>query len=115
MKKLLFLSILSLFFITCEKDIQEPIVYQVKYEITGSTTSVNITYENEQGGTSQVAEANVPWLTTFQRVKGSFVYLSAQNKLDEGTVTVTIYRDGSSFKTSTSTGGYVIATASGLL
>ena len=46
---------------------------------------------------------------------GTFVYVSAQNNQASGTVVVTIYRDGEVFKTSTSMGAYVIATASGSL
>jgi hypothetical protein len=42
-----------------------------------------------------------------------FVYISAQNNQDN--VTVKIIVDGDTFKESTSTGAYVIATASGLL
>jgi hypothetical protein len=92
-----------------------PETYQVKYSVTGSATKVDITYENEDGGTSQVAGASVPWSYSFTGEKGDFVYISAQNQDSTGTVTVTIYRDGDTFKTSTSSGAYVIATASGTL
>ena len=47
--------------------------------------------------------------------KGDFVYLSAQNNGDYGYITVEIYVNGMLFKSSSSTGGYVIATASGII
>ena len=88
--------------------------YNVKYEVTGSASKVFITYQNENGGTSQ-EEASVPWSYSFTAESGDFVYVSAQNQGDNGSVTVTIYKDGEVFKTSTSSGGYVIATADGRL
>jgi hypothetical protein len=86
--------------------------YDVEYEVTGSAARVFITYQNEDGGTSQ-DEAFVPWWYSFNGNSGDLVYVSAQNQDEIGSVTVTIYRDGEIFKTSTSSGGYVIPTASG--
>ncbi len=89
--------------------------HDVKYEVTGSAQSVDITYQNEDGGTSQVSDASVPWSYTFTGETLNFVYVSAQNNGETGTVTVTIYKDGEQFKSSTSSGAYVIASASGSL
>lgn len=88
--------------------------HTVKYEVTGSASKVFVTYENEYGGTSQ-EEVYLPWSYTFTAESGDYVYISAQNLGDSGSVTVTIYKDGEVFKTSTSSGGYVIATASGFI
>jgi hypothetical protein len=87
----------------------------VKYDVTGSAQTVFITYENQDGGTSQRDDVELPWSTSFQSEKGAFVYISAQNLDDTGDVTVTIFRDGKNFKSSSSSGAYVIATASGTL
>ena len=88
--------------------------YKVKYEITGTATSVSITLSNAQGGTEQ-GDYKVPFSKTFTFSPGDFVYISAQNNNDHGTVICKIYVDGVEVKSSTSTGAYVIATCSGSL
>jgi len=87
----------------------------VEYKVTGTASRVDVTYENEDGGTSQEGNVSVPWTYSFTGDPGDFVYISAQNQGQSGSVTVTIYTDGDNFKTSTSSGAYVIATASGSL
>ena len=116
--KYLLIIILSLSFFSCDSPTEsKEKLFSVKYEISGSVNKVFITIENENGGTSQFSAISVPWTYTFssRKPKGTFVYVSAQNQGETGTVTVTIYRDGTVFKTSSSTGAYVIATASGSL
>jgi len=121
MKKFLFLFILMVsILIGCREDpyndtSSEPTYFDVKYEVTGTTSKVDITIENESGGTSQFSDVSVPWIYEFRRISGSFVYLSAQNQLSSGSVTVTIYKNGNVFKSSSSSGAYVIATAYGTL
>ena len=90
-----------------------PTYYTVKYEVTGTTPEVSTTIENESGGTSQFSNVSTPWIYEFQRGSGYFVYLSAQNQRSSGSVIVSIYFNGNLYKTSTSSGAYVIATASG--
>ena len=85
----------------------------VKYEVTGTATAVDLTIENDNGGTSQYSDQATPWTYSFTGYPGDFIYVSAQNQGDSGTVTATIYIDGEVYKTSTSDGAYVIATASG--
>lgn len=109
------LGLLLFLLFSCDKNPLGPKSYSVKYEVAGSASRVDITYENADGGTSQIGNAHVPWSMTFSRKEGSFVYISAQNQGSSGSITVTIYRNGSRFKTSTSSGAYVIATASGTL
>ncbi len=98
----------------CES-LQELLATDVEYTVTGTTTTVNITIANEDGGTSQFFNVTIPWSYEFQGRKGDLVSVSAHNLQASGSVTVTIYTDGSVFKTSTNEGAYVIATASGLL
>jgi len=85
----------------------------VEYEITGTATSVSVTLQNETGGTEQYSDVSVPHTYTFNSYTDWFLYISAQNQGGSGSVTVTIYVDGEVFKTSTSSGAYVIASASG--
>jgi hypothetical protein len=87
----------------------------VQYKVTGTAGAVDITIENEDGGTSQFDDVALPWQYDFKVQPGAFVYVSAQNQMQSGEITVMIYRDGELFKRSTSAGAYVIATASGII
>jgi len=86
--------------------------HQVMYEVTGTAQSASLTYQNKDGGTSQESDVSLPWTYSFEGKGGDFVYISAQNNGETGSITVTIYRDSEVFRTSTSTGAYTIATAS---
>jgi hypothetical protein len=86
--------------------------YLVRYRVSGTTSKASLTYQNPQGGTEQTV-VDVPWeqLLTFRR--GDFVYLSAQNEQDHGSIVCEIWINGTKWKESTSSGGYTIASCSG--
>jgi hypothetical protein len=85
----------------------------VEYRVDGTATQGSMTYSNATEGTEQVT-ANLPWSIAFTATKESeFVYISAQNQNSTGTVHVSILLDGVLFKEASSTGAFVIATASG--
>jgi len=89
----------------------------VLYKVSGTALTVDVTYENSSGGTSQVSGVSLPWQYQFS-VTGSayhFLYVSAQNSGSSGSVTSEIYVDGKVDKSSTSSGAYVIATSSSSL
>lgn len=88
---------------------------RVDYDVTGTATRVDITYATAGGGTAQVTGVTVPWSFGWSGAKtGDFLYVSAQIvNTTGGTLTVTIKKDGSRFKTTTSSGFASIATASG--
>jgi hypothetical protein len=87
---------------------------KVLYVITGTTgNEVNITLANASGGTEQYSNVSIPGKYSYSSFTNSFLYISAQNQGESGRVTVSIYVNGNLFKTSTSSGAYVIATASG--
>ncbi len=90
-------------------------VIPIRYVVDGRPEHASITYQNADGGTSQVSKAKVPWTLDFQAKPGAFLYLSAQEGSgnDKSSITATIYVDGFKFKSSTSAGAYVIASASG--
>jgi hypothetical protein len=96
------------------KEIQVIINYpDVEYRVSGSTSSVFITYANKDEGTSQVT-TRTPWSYSWYGAKsGQFLYVSAQNQKSSGSVKVQIYKNGALYKESESSGAYVIATASG--
>ena len=89
--------------------------HTVKYEVTGSATSIDLTYNLDSDDASQENGRAVPWSKSFSADEGNFLYVSAQNGGESGNVTCTIYVDGVAAKTNTSTGGYTIATCSGRL
>lgn len=92
----------------------------VVYYVEGTARSVSITMENRTGGTEQadnravpLAAGGTPGLRLGQIPCGQFVYISAQNEGETGTVTCRIEVDGVTLETATSSGAYVIATCSG--
>jgi hypothetical protein len=85
----------------------------VIYKIEGTANTVDVTLNNPTGGTEQYSNVAVPVQYSYDSFSDNFVYISAQNNGETGTVTVSIYVNNNLFKTSTSSGAYVIATASG--
>lgn len=91
------------------------IYHTVIYKIDGSTNSASITYENETGDTEQ-RDIRVPNEIKMGMItSGTFVYISAQNNEDIGSVSCEIWIDGVKYKSANSSGAYVIATCSGLV
>jgi hypothetical protein len=86
----------------------------VVYKIDGSAEEVDVTLSNPTGGTEQYSSVSLPYKYSYYSFSDDFVYISAQNQGEYGTVRVSIYVDGELFKTASSSGAYVIATASGL-
>ena len=87
--------------------------YRVKYKVGGTTSQASVTYQNAEGGTEQM-DVRVPWEKTIGTVeRGGFLYLSAQNYEDSGSITCEIWVDGRMWKHSTSSGAYVIASCNG--
>lgn len=95
---------------------------EVVYEVEGSASSVSITIETPTG-TSQQEGVGLPLApegggvgehglsANFQR--GDFVYISAQNDGETGTVTCRITVDGRVVSENTADGAYSIATCKG--
>ena len=99
-----------------DKDItayfEELLIPEVEYKITGTASRVFVTFTNATGGTEQYNNVSVPHTYRFDTFTDWFLYISAQNLGEYGSVTVTIYLNGEVVATSTSSGAYVIATAS---
>lgn len=95
------------------RETARPSSYYVLYKITGTGRAGDVTYENGEGGTEQ-ADISIPWQKGETMEYGDFVYISAQSGDDANrTITCEIRVNGDVFKTSTSTGRYVIASCSG--
>jgi hypothetical protein len=88
-------------------------IRNVSYSVSGTAEMVDVTLSNPSGGTEQYTDRILPYTYTFSSYEGDFLYISAQNQGSSGTVTTKIIVDGSTFKESTSSGAYVIASASG--
>lgn len=88
----------------------------VVYKVTGTACAADLTYQTASGDTAQLSAQPLPWTLDLGNVSpGSFVYVSAQisSTCGPGDVTATIDVGGAQFKTATSSGSYVIATADG--
>ena len=87
--------------------------WDVMYRVTGSGSSFDVTMSNEDGVTSQLDNVNSNWSYSFHTEdERHFLYVSAQNQSNSGSVTTEIYIDGTLEKSSTSNGAYVIASCS---
>jgi hypothetical protein len=85
----------------------------VEYKISGTAKYVDVTLANASGGTEQYGNVYVPRTYSYNDFPNYYLYISAQNQGEFGSVTVSIYVNGNLYKTSTSSGSYVIASASG--
>ena len=85
----------------------------VKYVVTGKggANKAALTMQVPSGTSQQ--EVRLPWDETYTFPSGSFVYLSAQNQMDSGSITAKIYLQGKLWKEVESKGAYVIASVSG--
>jgi len=117
MKKLLCLLLVAMLFtVSCAKD-EPPVIpkYSVKYEVISNPAGFDITYKNVDGDTIRKSISSTEWTTTFEALHGQLVYISAKANNTGATITSTIYSENKVFKSSTSVGDYVTATASGSL
>jgi len=86
---------------------------EIEYSVTGTADKVDITMSNKDDNTEQKDDVSVPWDYSFTKKDASyqFLYISAQNQGETGSVTVKIIIDGEVEESATSEGEYVIATA----
>jgi hypothetical protein len=93
--------------------ISVPTKTSVQYTVEGWYTGIAVTLNNDTGGTEQYDVGAVSFSKYYPDFQNNFLYISAQNQGNYGSVTVSIYVDGRLYKSASSSGGYVIATASG--
>ncbi len=96
-----------------EPDPPEPEEPSLQYWVNSDCGEVSTTYATEDGGTAQRDFGNGVVYESDNFSSGDFVYISAQNQCNRGDVTVRIYKRGVIYRETTSSGAYVIATASG--
>lgn len=114
MKKILLLlaiTITSTFFLSsCTKEDEE---VEYRYEVSGTSGSYSITLQNADDNTQQYSNVGNGWWYKWNQTGTRWLYISAQNNNDSGSVTVKIIRNGKIVESNTSHGGYTIATVSG--
>jgi hypothetical protein len=87
---------------------------EVEYRVSGNAAQVSVIYRNPSGGTEQISNQVLPWSRSFTCEDAQFLFVTAQNVSGtNGSVTTQIFRGGAQYKSSTSTGVGVIATADG--
>lgn len=94
--------------------------HTVTYKVEGTASSADLTMSTANGGTSQASDKAVPLRNattgvegiSFSATRGAFLYISAQNGGESGTITCIIEVDGVEVVRNTSSGGYTIATCS---
>jgi hypothetical protein len=94
----------------------EPDTVNIVFSLAGTTNSASTTEacgEHQSQHSSVAVPQSWSCTATLHHGERIFLYLSAQNNKDSGSLTATITVDGRVFQTNTSTGAYVIARASG--
>ena len=91
----------------------EPEEPRLQYWVNSDCGEVSTTYATAGGGTAQRDFGNGVVYESDDFSSGDFLYISAQNQCDSGDVTVRIYKRGDIYRETSSSGAYVIATASG--
>lgn len=87
--------------------------HTVSYKVTGTAASASLTLSDADGDTVQLGQQPLPWTSNDLSVKeGGFLYVSAQNDGDTGSVRCAIVVDGTEEKASESAGAYTICSAS---
>lgn len=109
-KTLIALSLLLVAITGCTKESMQS---DYKYEVSGTAGDYSITCEGAPSGTVQYSNVGSGWAYTWIQTGTRWLYMSAQNNTDSGTVTVKIIRDGQVVAQQTSSGAYVIATVDG--
>lgn len=86
--------------------------FKVSYVISGTSEKANLTYSTPSGGTGQRSSISLPYRIDYDKFGGDFLYISAQNDTDRGSVKVEIYYEDRLVASDTANGAYSIATAS---
>jgi len=89
-----------------QEEEKQEVTYQIKHEVTGSATAVSLDYKNATGGRTEKEHVSLPWFYSLTAHTGNYVFLVVMNEGVSGTVTATIYKDGSVLQTSASTSRY---------
>lgn len=90
----------------------EGIGNDVEYIVESDKSGFDVTYESEGGGTAQETVYSTSWSYSLNPSSGDFLYISAQTNHTNAEITVRIEKGSNVLEETTSSGDYVIATAS---
>ena len=86
------------------------------YEVNCTPGGFSVTYSNNDGGTEQYDAQGTTWKKTVrQKPDNNNANIIAQAKNEKATITVNIYFNGNLFKTASSSGDFVNASANGTI
>jgi hypothetical protein len=99
------LSLFACVMVSCSCDTLEPSGH-VRYEVTGTAARIDVGYENSSGSTSEVTNVPVPWSYEWSGVKrDDYLWVYAQIvSAGGGSITVSIKKNGSVYKSETVSG-----------
>ncbi len=106
----MFAGVLMIFMLTSCKDL---FLIDIKYEVTGTANSVDISYQNKFGSIETEKDVTLPWSYEFKVQENQYLVLSATKNVIEGSVKVTIYKKGDEWKTRTKVDDFATATVTG--
>jgi len=109
MKKIIIFVIFSLLCISCSDNTEN--VY--KYEVTGSAGRYGLTILDEFDQTKLKGVVGNNWTYSWNQIGKRYLFIIAQNYEKQGSVTVSIYKNGKQIATNTNTGADAIASISG--
>jgi hypothetical protein len=109
MKKIVIFAFFSLLWISCSDNIE----YEYKYEVTGTAGRYGLTILDEFDQTQLKGIVGNNWTYTWNQVGKRYIFIIAQNYEKQGTVTVSIYKNGKKIATNTQAGADAIASISG--
>jgi hypothetical protein len=95
-----------------------PTEYDLEYQVTGTSSRANITYQDLKGNYVEVTNATLPWnyqAHYYDSMVGTSVYLDAQSLDPAASVTVTINAKGALYKQATLSGDYIFVAIYGAL
>ncbi len=99
MKKLIYISLIFVILVACEKERQE---VKVKYEISNAYSPVNVTYKNSDRQivteTINFESVEDKWAYNYEDKRGEIVYLGASYSDSTSSVNVQITVDGKIYK-----------------
>jgi hypothetical protein len=70
----------------------------VVYEVTGDADEVDVLITTDTGADGKYEDVYLPWRMEFDGFDRSYVYLYAHNNTDSGSINVTIYVNGRTFR-----------------
>ncbi len=114
-KKIILVVTFALGLMACP-GLEYPKIYNIKYEVVGTASRVNLKIRDKNGETSLFSDVSLPWVYEFEAIKRDeydfiSVYVSAQNQGASGSVTTIIYVNGSIKKATTDSGVNAVSTS----